>query len=361
MKKIIFFACLAIFQSLVHAQDSEGPCMKIAINGFGRIGRNFLRVVLEDASAVKKLHIVAINLGPMDPAAAAHLFKYDTLLGTWPGTVELAGNKLIIDGHAIILSTESNPYECPWQKLHIDWVVEASGRFVDHEGAYGHIHAGAKHVLVTAPMKNEDASIIPGINLSAYNPKKDIIVSLGSCTTNALMPLLKVLLEECGMEQGYMSTIHAYTNDQVILDVNHKDLRRARAAAVNIIPTTTGAATMIAKLFPQLKDKVPCTSIRVPVPKVSLLDISFSANRELSVDYINALFMKASKDSFKAIIGYSDEPLVSSDYNKNNNSVTVDGLMTQACGKTGRVFGWYDNEWGYSERLKDFLLYVVTI
>ncbi|MGE0010081.1 MAG: type I glyceraldehyde-3-phosphate dehydrogenase [Candidatus Babeliales bacterium] len=359
MTKYILFVSLLITTYALPAHDEKkGSHMNVAINGFGRIGRNFLRCVLEDSAACKKIKIVAINLGPMNLDAAAHLFKHDTLLGTWPGNVELKGDNLIIDGHEILLSTECDPCACPWKKLNIDWVVESSGRFTDHDGASGHLKAGARHVLVTAPMKGDDTSIVPGVNLHDYDAKRDSIVSLGSCTTNALMPLLKVLLEQCGMQAGYMSTIHAYTNDQVILDVGHKDLRRARAAAVNIVPTTTGAATMIAKLFPQLKDKVPCTSIRVPVPKVSLLDVSFTADKAMSVELINKALLKASQDDLQSIMGYSDEPLVSSDYNKNNNSVTIDSLMTQACGKTGRVFGWYDNEWGYSERLKDFLIYI---
>lgn len=358
MTKYVLLFSLLITTYALHAHDNKkGSQMNVAINGFGRIGRNFLRCVLEDPIARKKINIVAINLGPSSYQTSAHLFKYDTLLGTWPGSVELKGDKLIIDGHTIQLSNECNPCDCPWKSMNIDWVVESSGRFVDIDEASGHLTAGAAHVLVTAPMSAEDTTIVPGVNMDQFNAQEHAVVSLGSCTTNALMPTLKVLLEQCGMESGYMSTVHAYTNDQVVLDVGHKDLRRARAAALNIIPTTTGAAKMVAALFPQLKDKLPCTSIRVPVGKVSLLDVSFAANKPMSVEFINDALKKAAQGNLHAIMGYSDEPLVSSDYYKNSASVTIDSLMTQASGNTGRVFGWYDNEWGYSERLKDFLLY----
>jgi glyceraldehyde-3-phosphate dehydrogenase type I len=206
-------------------------------------------------------------------------------------------------------------------------------------------------------MKDDAVTLVPGVNLEQFKTT-DAIVSLGSCTTNALMPILKVLLSDCGLQSGYMTTIHAYTNDQVVLDVSHKDVRRARAAALNIIPTSTGAARMVTQFFPELKDKMPSTSIRVPVGKVSLVDVSFNSSQELSVEKINNALKEASMSSLYKIMSYSDEPLVSSDYYKNSASVTIDSLMTQASGTSGRVFGWYDNEWGYSERLKDFLLYV---
>lgn len=342
-----------------HEPQKKEVSMNIAINGFGRIGRNFLRCVLEDPQAHNSLKVVAINLGPSsDLETARHLFKYDTLLGTWPGKVQLDSNTLVIDGHPIQLLTEANPADCRWKSMDIDWVVESSGKFIDTKGAQGHIQAGARHVLVTAPMKDDAVTLVPGVNLHEYKAS-DVIVSLGSCTTNALMPILKVLLSECDLQSGYMTTIHAYTNDQVILDVGHKDLRRARAAALNIIPTSTGAARMVTQLFPQLKDKMPSTSIRVPVGKVSLVDVSFNSTQALSVELINNALKEASMSSLNGIMGYSREQLVSSDYYKNNASVTIDSLMTQASGTTGRVFGWYDNEWGYSERLKDFLLFVV--
>ncbi len=288
--------------------------MKIAINGFGRIGRNFLRSVLQDPEARKKIEVVAINLGPMAPKAAAHLFKYDTLLGTWPGTVELENNVLLIDGKKIMLSNEFDPACCLWKVNDVAWVVESSGCFAYRDGAAKHLQAGADYVLVTAPMKGEDVTIIPGVNFDAFNSAKDKIVSLGSCTTNALIPILKVLLDHCGLVQGYMTTVHAYTNTQVLLDVEHKDLRRARAAALNIIPTTTGAALAIAKLFPDLEGKVPCMAIRVPVAKVSLVDVSFTADRPMTVESINCAFEAAAKKgSLHGIVAVSHEPLVSSE------------------------------------------------
>lgn len=355
-KYFLFFYVITI--CVLHAQDeSKGLSMNIAINGFGRIGRNFLRCVLEDPKARAILKVVAINLGPSsDLDTARHLFKYDTLLGMWPGVVQLDSNTLVIDGHAIQLLTEANPSACRWKAMDIDWVVESSGKFVDTKGASGHLTAGARHVLVSAPMKDDAVTVVPGVNLEQFKTT-DAIVSLGSCTTNALMPILKVLLAECGLQSGYMTTIHAYTNDQVVLDVSHKDMRRARAAALNIIPTTTGAARMVTQFFPELKDKMPSTSIRVPVGKVSLVDVSFNSSKELSVEIINNALKEASMSSLYKIMSYSEEPLVSSDYYKNSASVTIDSLMTQVSGTSGRVFGWYDNEWGYSERLKDFLLY----
>lgn len=334
--------------------------MNIAINGFGRIGRNFLRAVLEDSRARKKLNVVAINLGPMSLETAEHLFKNDSLLGRWPGTVELKGNELIVDGHAMCLSSACEPDACPWKSQDIEWVVESSGCFTNREGASGHLQAGAAHVLVTAPMKGEDISVIPGVNMDEYNSESHKIVSMGSCTTNALMPVIKVLLDQCGLQFGFMTTIHAYTNDQVLLDVGHRDLRRTRAAAINIIPTTTGAARMVDRLFPQLENKIACTAIRVPVAKVSLLDISFTSDKKMSAELINRVFRAVAEGDLKNIVGYSDEPLVSSDYYQCSKSVTIDSLMTQAVGSTGRVFGWYDNEWGYSERLKDFLVYAAS-
>lgn len=334
--------------------------MNISINGFGRIGRNFLRCVMEDPKARKTLRVMGVNLGPMSEEAACHLFKYDTLLGTYNGTVELKNNTLVVDGQEICLSTEREPARCPWSGEKVHWVVESSGCFTNREASCGHLVAGAQKVLVTAPMTGEDISIIPGVNMTQYDPQKHTIVSLGSCTTNALMPMLKVLLEECGLLHGFMNTIHAYTNDQVILDTAHKDLRRARAAAINIIPTTTGAAKMVTKLFPQLEGKMPCVSIRVPVAKVSLLDVVFTANTNVSADIINNAFKKAASGNLKSIVAYSDEPLVSTDYYKNSASVTIDSLMTQGYGAVGRVYGWYDNEWGYSERLKDFLMYAAS-
>ncbi len=332
--------------------------MRIAINGFGRIGRNFIRAVFQDKQALQVIETVAINLGPMKPEAAQHLFTYDTFLGKYSGSVVLENTTLIIDGYAIKLITEMDPSACPWQQLKIDWVVESSGAFTDREGASKHITAGAHYVLISAPSVDADIMIIPGVNLEQFDLQKHIIVSLGSCTTNAIIPTLKVLIDKCGLEYGFMTTIHAYTNSQVLLDIEHKDLRRARAAAQNIIPTTTGAAQAIGQVIPQLKNKMACTAIRVPVAKVSLIDVSFVCNCPLAIESINQEFFKAAKGYMKGIIDISMEPLVSSDYMSNSYSVVIDGLSTQVVGNAGKVFGWYDNEWGYSERLKDFLISV---
>lgn len=331
--------------------------MRIAINGFGRIGRNFLRSIFQDKKALSVLEVVAINLGPMKPEAARHLFKYDTLLGRYPGSVTLQDNELIIDGNSIKLCTHMDPNLCPWKQLKIEWIVECSGIFTQRKEAAQHIAAGAKYVLISAPSKDADIIIIPGVNLKEFDKQKHAVVALGSCTTNAIVPTLKVLLDQCGLESGFMTTIHAYTNSQVILDIEHKDLRRARAAALNIIPTTTGAAETIGKVIPPLKDKIGCTAIRVPIGKVSLIDVSFFAGKSLTAEVIIEEFSKASQGAMKGIMDVSIEPLVSSDYMGNDYSVVIDGLSTQAVGKTGKVFGWYDNEWGYSQRLKDFLLY----
>jgi len=332
--------------------------MRIAISGFGRIGRNFLRSIFCDKKAREILDVVAINLGPMNPEAAKHLFKYDTLLGKYPGTVELSNTELIIDGCTIALLTQIDPSTCPWRQLKVDWVVESSGAFTKRDGAAKHLAAGSKHVLISAPSNDADVMIIPGVNTQEFDAQQHVIVSLGSCTTNAIMPTLKVLFDRCGLEYGFMTTIHAYTNSQVLLDVEHKDLRRARAAALNIIPTTTGAANAIGQIIPQLKNKMACTAIRVPIGKVSLIDVSFICNCSVSIENINQEFSKAAEGRMKGIIDISFEPLVSSDYMASDYSVVIDGLSTQVVGNAGKVFGWYDNEWGYSQRLKDFLMLI---
>ena len=331
--------------------------MKIAINGFGRIGRNFLRALRADTSARDLLDLVAINLGPARPEMAAHMFKYDTLLGKYPGSVELRGDQLVVDGQAITLLTELDPEKTGWRKLGIDWVVEASGRFTSREGAEKHLEAGARGVLITAPATGEDITIIPGVNEDRFESSQKI-VSLGSCTSNAVIPVLKVLNDSFGVRAGCMTTIHAYTNTQVLLDVEHKDLRRSRAAAVNIIPTTTGATKVLAKVMPELEGKVGGKAVRVPVPDVSLLDLVFTTKKELSVEKIKQAFVSAQQASLKNILATTDRPLVSTDFIGDPHSVIIDLSMTDVRGSMGKVFGWYDNEWGYSVRLKDFLMRV---
>ncbi|HLE76335.1 MAG TPA: glyceraldehyde 3-phosphate dehydrogenase NAD-binding domain-containing protein [Candidatus Babeliales bacterium] len=330
----------------------------VAVNGFGRIGRNFVRAVLLDPQAVKNITIAVINIGPAKPEFIAHMFRYDTLMGLFPGTIELKKNKLIINDHEIEIISELDPKAIHWDRYAIDWVVESSGAFSKQGKARVHLESGAKHVLITAPSEGEDVSIIPGVNESDYKPT-DKIVSLGSCTTNAFIPTLKVLQDAFGIIQGFMTTIHAYTNTQVLLDVEDGDLRKSRAAALNIIPTSTGASKMLSKVLPELAGKIQAMAIRVPVAKVSLIDLTFTAKQLLTKEMINASFIAASQSkAMNGIIGYTDLPLVSSDYSADSRSVIIDGLLTEANESMGTVFGWYDNEWAYSMRLKDFLLYV---
>ncbi|MGC2310148.1 MAG: glyceraldehyde 3-phosphate dehydrogenase NAD-binding domain-containing protein [Candidatus Babeliaceae bacterium] len=332
--------------------------MNIALNGFGRIGKTFLRVLCDDQKALKSLKVVAINVGPADAQAIAYMFKYDSLMGAYKGVVEYRDNQLIIDGYAIKVYAECDPQKLPWKTLQIDWVVEASGHFTDRKTAEYHFTCGAKKVLITAPAHDEDVSIIPGVNNAAYNAKKHAIVSLGSCTTNAFLPLLKVIHENFGIEQAVMTTAHAYTNSQQLLDGNAtmKDLRRSRAAALNMVPSTTGAQKMVDKIMPELAGKVEAIALRIPIPVVSLIDLSFIARKKLSAETINKTFERTAQKELKHILALSYEPLVSSDYEGNPYSVTVDGTLTYAHNQLGKVFGWYDNEWGYSCRLKDFLM-----
>jgi glyceraldehyde 3-phosphate dehydrogenase len=333
----------------------------IALNGFGRIGRTFIRTIVLDPNALKQIKIAVINIGPAKIENVAHMFMYDTVMGKFPGTVTMQGKQLIINDIAIDIIAELDPQKINWKQHNIDWVVDATGKFTAREGAQKHLDAGAAHVLITAPAKNEDIAIIPGVNESQFNPNKDRIVSLGSCTTNAFVTMVKVVHETFGIQDAFMTTMHAYTNSQVLLDVEGEDLRRSRAAALNIIPTTTGASKMLGKIFPDLANKIHALAIRVPVAVVSLIDLSFTAKKPISIDAINGAFIKASTSSLKGIVGFTKEPLVSSDFIGSPFSVVIDGALTDVVGSMGKVFGWYDNEWGYSERLKDFLLYVSTL
>lgn len=343
--------------------------MRIAINGFGRIGRNFFRALMEDKFASQAIELVAINVGPAKIEGVAHAVKYDTLMGIYPGDVHTAckgdcgkdgrsDDELVVDGHHIKILTECDPAKLPWKKLKIDWVVECSGRFTKREEVEKHMAAGAECVLISAPAKDEDVSIIPGVNSDAFDKNKDKIVSLGSCTTNAFLPMLKVLHDTFIIERSFMTTIHAYTNTQVLLDVEGSDRRRSRAAAINIIPTTTGATKMMGKILPDLVGRVEAVAIRVPLPKVSFIDLTFIAKKEVTKELINSAFEKASQSSdMKGVLAITFEQLVSSDFNGDPHSVIIDGQLTDVCGKhMGKVFGWYDNEWAYSVRLKDFLL-----
>jgi len=335
--------------------------LKIAINGFGRIGRTFLRTIMLDPQALQKLDIVAINLGPAgensDPSEVARLFKYDSIMKIFPGDVHSDEKTLTINNYRITLYTERDPENLPWKALDIDWVVEASGKFTTKEGALRHITAGSKKILITAPGTDEDITIVPGINDTAYNPDKHTVVSLGSCTTNCFAPLIKVLHETFTISHGLMTTTHAFTNDQVLLDVQHHDPRRARAATMNMIPTKTGADKVITKIYPDLLGKLKASAIRVPVPIVSVIDFTFITEKPITREIINQVFETYSKTSLKNILEYVTEPLVSSDFTGNTHSCIFDSLLTQSVGTMGKVFAWYDNEFGYSSRLKDFLLH----
>jgi len=332
--------------------------MKVAINGFGRIGKSFLRTIMQDPMAAQKLDVVTINIGPATMANAALFFKYDTIMGQYPGTVEQDGNILIIDGKEIELIAECDPLKINWKERGIDWVVDCSGQFTTRECAEKHLQSGAKAVLISAPAKGEDVAIIPGVNEQMFNKQKDKIVSMGSCTTNAFMTTLKILNDAFDIQQGVMTSVHAYTNTQVLLDVDRKDPRRSRAAALNIIPTSTGAAAMVEKIMPELAGKITASAIRVPVGIVSLIDFVFTCKKKLSTKDINNAFVEAASTNLKGILDITMEPLVSSDFIGNSYSVVIDSVSTKAMGNMGQVIGWYDNEWAYSMRMKDFLLFV---
>ena len=332
--------------------------MRIAINGFGRIGRTFLRCLMQDADAHNHIEVVAINIGKSAPEHLDHMFKYDTLMGKFYGIVAVESNELLINDHRIRILSELDPEKLPWKSLNIDWVVDCTGKFTHRDGAQKHITAGAQRVLISAPAHDEDIAIIPGVNEQLFDPQKHTIISLGSCTTNAFMTMLKVLDDNFGIMRGFMTTTHAYTNSQVLLDVEARDLRFARAAALNIIPSTTGASQMLEKVLPHLQGKIGARAIRVPIGKVSLIDLVFEAKNKLAIDDIHHAFVEASHKHMRNILALTMEPLVSSDFSGDDNSVVIDGLLTSVNESMGQVFGWYDNEWGYSMRMKDFLLYV---
>lgn len=331
----------------------------VAINGFGRIGRTFLRALLQNKTAHQAINVAVINIGPANPDHVAHMFKYDTLMGIFPGSVTLHDSTLTVDGNSIKIIAEPDPKKINWSSYGINWIIESSGRFTKREQAQLHRDSGAPYVLITAPAQGEDKAIIPGVNEKSFNPSTDHIVSLGSCTTNAFIPTLKVLHDAFGIERGCMTSIHAYTNSQVLLDVDDSDLRRSRAAALNIIPTTTGASTMLDKVMPTLQGKVTAMALRVPVAKVSLIDLTFQTQKSITVKAVNAAFEHAATSTMKGIVSINREPLVSSDYSGSPFSVIIDGELTSTVDThMGQVFGWYDNEWGYCMRLIDFLRYV---
>jgi glyceraldehyde 3-phosphate dehydrogenase len=330
---------------------------KIAINGFGRIGRCALRAALERK---EDLEIVAIN--DLDsPETLAHLFKYDSIHRTWKGEVKAKENSIVIDGHEYQVTAQKDPSALPWKSSGVDVVLECTGRFTEREGAIKHLNAGAKKVLISAPAKGQDLTIAYGINHESYDPSKHHIVSAASCTTNCLAPVSKVLLENFGIDKGLMTTVHSYTNDQRILDLPHKDLRRARAAALSMIPTSTGAAKAIGEVLPTLKGKMHGVAVRVPTPNVSLVDLTVVTSKPATAEAINEAFKKASEGALKGILLYSEEETVSVDYNGSPYSAIFDATNTSVMGDNlVKVMAWYDNEWGYSNRLLDVAKYLVS-
>lgn len=323
---------------------------KVAINGFGRIGRLVARAILENKDS--GLELVAIN-DLADAESNALLFKRDSVHGAYPGEVRAEGNDLIIDGKRIHVTAEKDPAKLPHAANGVDIALECTGFFADRESAQKHLDAGAKRVLISAPAKGADLTVVFGVNDDKLKAT-DTIVSNASCTTNCLAPVAKVLHDAIGIERGFMTTIHAYTNDQKILDQIHKDKRRARAAAMSIIPTTTGAARAVGEVLPELKGKLDGSSVRVPTPNVSLVDLTFTPSRDTTAEEVNAILKAASEGALKGILAYTDEPLVSIDFNHNPASSTVDSLETIVMeGKLVRVVSWYDNEWGFSNRMVD--------
>jgi glyceraldehyde 3-phosphate dehydrogenase len=324
---------------------------RVAINGFGRIGRLSLRAMLERHK--KDLTVVAIN-DMADLKTNAHLFRYDSTYGVYPGKVEIGEGLLQVDGWNIAVLNQRDPSKLPWKKLGVDIVIESTGVFNDGNQVRAHLDAGAKKAIITAPAKNEDFTLVLGVNDADYDPRKHHIVSNASCTTNCLAPVTKVLHDNFGIERGLMTTIHAYTNDQRILDLMHSDLRRARAAAVNIVPTSTGAAKAIALVMPELNGKLHGLSLRVPTSTVSVVDLVVDLKKSASVESLNEALKKAAHGQMKGILQYCDEPLVSSDFRGNPASSIVDSLSTVVIeDKLAKVLSWYDNEWGYSCRVGD--------
>jgi glyceraldehyde 3-phosphate dehydrogenase len=330
--------------------------LRVAINGFGRIGRLVLRAAKQAGRT--DLDFVAIN-DLTDNKTLAHLFKYDSVHRAYPGTVEASDSGLIVDGDEMKVFSERDPSRLPWKELGVDVVVESTGVFRDRDGAAKHIEAGARKVIISAPGKKEDITIVLGVNEDRYDPDIHHVISNASCTTNCLAPLVKTLLDSFGIRKGLMTTIHSYTNGQVMLDMPHKDLRRGRAGAMSIIPTTTGAARATALVIPEVEGKIDGMAIRVPTPDVSLVDLTVETEQETSAEAVNDAFRQAAAGPMKGILYVSDEPLVSIDYTGHRASSIVDAPSTAVMGgNMVKVLSWYDNEWGYSERVVDLVKYV---
>ena len=330
---------------------------KVAINGFGRIGRNTLRAAIREG-IYEKIDYVAINDPGLTPENAAFVFKYDSVMGKFDGTVEVAEDGLIINGKKILFFAEKDPANLPWAKLGVEVVVESTGFYTDATKAAAHITAGAKKVIISAPAKNEDKTIVLGVNDHEYDPAKHNVISMASCTTNCLAPVAKVVAEKFGIVKGLMTTVHSYTGDQRILDAGHKDPRRARAGALNIVPTTTGAAKAVALVLPELKGKLNGFAMRVPTPDVSVVDVVFETEKPVTAEAVNAALKEAADGK---VLCYSEEPLVSSDFIGTSQSSTVDAALTMTMGDNMvKVVSWYDNEMGYSTRLAETTLMVAS-
>lgn len=337
--------------------------INIAINGFGRIGRTFLKAALANEGFIKNCRVVAVN-DLTDTKTLAYLFKRDSVSGNFSGEVKAKDDALIIDGNEIKVFAERDPEALPWNKLDVSIVVESTGRFRDREGASKHLKAGADRVLISAPAKEPDITVVFGVNHEKYNPKEHRIISNASCTTNALAPMVKVLHESFGIEKAFMNTVHAYTNDQRLLDLPHKDLRRARAAAINIIPTTTGAAKAIGIVIPELRGKIDGIAIRVPVADGSIVDLTSQIKKEASREEINMAFRRASENELKGVLEYTEEDIVSCDIIGNPHSSIIDGKLTCTCPVSEKenfvkTFAWYDNEYGFSCRMVDVINYMI--
>jgi len=324
--------------------------IKVAINGFGRIGRNFVRCSMNDP----KIEIVGVN-DITKPEVLAHLLKYDSVLGRFDGTVELKNGNLLVNGKEIKIFSEKDPAKLDWSSLGAQVVVESTGLFTEGPKAKAHLQGTVKKVVISAPGKDVDGTFCVGVNMKEYDPAKHHIISNASCTTNCLAPLAKVLDEKFEIESGFMTTIHSYTNDQNLLDLPHRDLRRARAAAINMVPSTTGAAKAIGLVLPRLKGKLDGLAIRVPTPNVSLVDLVTVVKAKVTAEDVNKALKAASEAELKGILGYSEEPLVSSDFMQSSFSGTVDAMETKVNGNLVKTLAWYDNEWGYSCRLRDIV------
>ena len=326
--------------------------IKIGINGFGRIGRSVFRAALQ-GKEFSNAEIVAIN-DLTDNATLSHLLKYDSIMGRLNAEVKVTEKGLIVDGKTVVITARKDPAQIPWRDLGVEYVIESTGLFTDSGRARAHLDAGARKVIITAPAKNEDLTVVMGVNEPDYNPYQHHIVSNASCTTNCMAPIAKVVLEKFGIRRGLMTTIHSYTNDQRILDFPHSDLRRARAAALSMIPTKTGAAQAVALVIPELKGKFDGLAVRVPTPNVSLVDLVIELEQEATVQDVN----QALKDAANRYLGYTEEPLVSIDFQGDARSSVVDGSSTKVIGTLAKVLAWYDNEWGYSNRVLDLILYM---